>query len=136
MDYKTLQTIFSILGGYIGYFLGGWDGFMITLVIFVITDYITGLISAGQRKKISSEIGFVGIIKKILIFILVGIANILDLHILGQGNMIRTATIFFYISNEGISILENVSDIGLPVPKKIRKILSQIKECDDDDEES
>ena len=121
-----VQLTFTAIGGYIGYFLGGVDGFMYALITFVVIDYLTGLMVAVLEKKLSSEVGFRGIFKKVLIFTLVGIANIIDVHLIKNGSGIRTATIFFYISNEGISIIENSAKIGLPVPKKLQDILAQL----------
>ena len=123
-----LQMAFTAIGGYIGYFLGGIDGFMYALITFVVIDYLTGLMVAVLEKKLSSEVGFRGIFKKVLIFTLVGIANIIDVHLIQNGSAIRTAVIFFYISNEGISIIENSAKIGLPIPKQLKDILEQINE--------
>ncbi|WP_373181199.1 phage holin family protein [Clostridium butyricum] len=123
---ETIQMIFAAIGGYIGWFLGGVDGFMYALIAFVIIDYLTGLMVAVLEKKLSSEVGFRGIFKKVLIFVFVGIGNIVDVHLIKNGSAIRTATIFFYISNEGISIIENSAKIGLPVPKKLQDILAQL----------
>lgn len=123
---NILQTIFATAGGYIGWFLGGVDGFMYALITFVIIDYLTGLMVAILEKKVSSEIGFRGIFKKVLIFTFVGIGNIVDAYIINNGSAIRTAVIFFYISNEGISIIENSAKIGLPIPQKLKDILKQL----------
>ncbi|AYF55185.1 holin [Clostridium novyi] len=123
---ETIQIVFATIGGYIGWFLGGVDGFMYALITFVIIDYLTGLMVAVLEKKLSSEVGFRGIFKKVLIFVFVGIGNIVDVHLIKKGSAIRTATIFFYISNEGISIIENSAKIGLPVPKKLQDILAQL----------
>lgn len=133
--WNTIQGIFTVLGGWLGYYLGGCDGLLIALVVFVITDYITGVMCAVIDKKLSSEIGFKGIFKKVLIFILVGIANILDVQIIGTGNILRTAVIFFYLSNEGISILENSAHLGLPIPKKLKDILEQLHKRSKDEKE-
>ena len=121
------QAIFAALGGSIGWFLGGIDGFMYALITLVALDYITGVMVAIVEKKVSSEIGFKGIFKKVLIFIMVGIGNIIDVYILKNGSALRTAVIFFYISNEGISIIENASIIGLPIPEKLKNVLQQLK---------
>lgn len=129
---KELQFIFSAIGGMVGWYLGGVDGFMYALITFVIIDYITGLMVAVLEHKLSSEIGFRGIFKKVLIFALVGIGNMIDIHLLGNGSAVRTAIIFFYISNEGISIVENAAKIGLPVPKKLLDVLAQIKSKGDE----
>ena len=123
---NIVQAIFAAIGGYIGYFLGGIDGFMYALITFVVIDYITGLMVAVVEKKLSSEVGFRGIFKKVLIFTLVGIANIIDVHLIENGSAIRTAVIFFYVSNEGISIIENSAKIGLPIPQKLKDILEQL----------
>lgn len=123
---NTLQLIFTALGGYIGWFLGGVDGFMYALITFVIIDYVTGLMVAVLERKLSSEVGFRGIFKKVLIFAFVGIGNIIDVYLLKNGSAIRTAVIFFYVSNEGISIIENSAKIGLPIPQKLKDILEQL----------
>jgi toxin secretion/phage lysis holin len=121
-----IQVILSAIGAFLGWFFGGTDGFLYVLIAFVIIDYITGIINALISKALSSEVGFKGICKKVLIFILVGVAHLIDLFILQEGIAIRTAVIFFYIANEGISILENSAKIGLPIPKKLKKVLTQI----------
>jgi toxin secretion/phage lysis holin len=127
---KTLETNFQVLttviGGFLGWFLGGLDGFIYALVAFVVIDYLTGVMVAITEKKLSSEVGFRGIFKKVLIFAMVAIGNIIDVHMIKNGSAIRTAVIFFYISNEGISIIENSTKIGLPVPQKLKNILEQI----------
>ena len=122
----NIQLIFTAIGGYLGYILGGLDGFLYALIAFVVIDYITGLMAAIVEQKLSSEIGFKGIFKKVLIFTMVAIGNILDNKIIGDGSAIRTAVIFFYLSNEGISIIENSVTIGLPVPQKLKDILTQL----------
>ena len=123
---NTLQLIFTAIGGYLGYILGGLDGFLYALIIFVVIDYITGLMAAIVERKLSSEIGFRGIFKKVLIFLLVAVGNIIDSNLIGTGSGVRTAVIFFYISNEGISIIENSVTIGLPVPQKLKNIMAQL----------
>ena len=125
--WNWIQIVFAAIGGGIGWFLGGADGFLYALIAFVVIDYITGVMCAIVDKNLSSEVGFKGICKKVLIFILVGVANIVDKQIIGNGSAIRTAVIFFYLSNEGISILENTALIGLPVPQKLRDVLEQLK---------
>lgn len=124
------QYAFAAVGGFLGYFLGGLDGFLYALVTFVVIDYVTGMMLATIEKKLSSAIGFRGIFKKVLIFCLVGIGHMVDLHLIQNGSVIRTAVIFFYISNEGISILENTARIGLPVPEKLKELLAQLKDKD------
>ena len=129
--WNWVQMVVTAIGGFLGYFLGGMDGFLYALIAFVVIDYITGLMVAAIQKKVSSEVGFKGICKKVLIFILVGVANIVDRQIIGNGSAIRTAVIFFYLSNEGISILENTALIGLPVPQKLKDVLAQLKGSED-----
>ena len=131
-----IKIIFTAIGGYLGYFLGGWDGFLYALTAFVVVDYLTGVMAACIQKKLSSEIGFKGICKKVFIFMLVGIGHIIDTKIIGEGGVVRTAVIFFYVSNEGISIIENAVVIGLPIPKKLRDVLAQLKGDDHDADHS
>ena len=127
----TLQLIFTAIGGYIGWFLGGFDGLLYALVAFVIIDYITGIMVAVLEKKLSSSIGFKGIFKKVLIFTFVDIGHIVDIYILQNGSAIRTAVIFFYLSNEGLSIVENAAKIGLPVPENLKKVFTELNKEDD-----
>ena len=124
--WNTIQLVFSALGGWIGYFLGGCDGLLYALIAFVVIDYITGVMCAIIDKKLSSAVGFKGIFRKVLIFLLVGIANIIDVQVIGTGAVLRTAVIFFYISNEGVSLLENAGHLGLPIPEKVKTVLEQL----------
>ncbi len=124
--WNTIQLIFTAVGGWLGYFLGGCDGLLIALVVFTSVDYITGVMCAVADRKLSSEVGFKGICRKVLIFLLVGIANILDVQVIGTGSVLRTAVIFFYISNEGVSLLENAAHLGLPIPEKMKEVLEQL----------
>ena len=133
--WNWIQLAFVAVGAFLGWFLGGLDGFLYALIAFVVIDYLTGVLCAIIDKKLSSEIGAKGIFKKVLIFVLVGVANILDTQILGStGNSgaLRTAVIFFYLSNEGISILENAGHIGLPIPEKLKEVLKQLHGRDDE----
>ncbi len=124
--WNTIQIIFTALGGWLGWFLGGFDGLLYALVAFVVVDYITGVMCAIADKNLSSSVGFKGICRKVLIFTLVGIAHIMDINVIGDGSVLRTAVIFFYLSNEGVSLLENASHLGLPVPEKMKDILEQL----------
>lgn len=124
--WNTIQLIFTAVGGWLGYFLGGCDGLLYALIAFVVIDYITGVMCAIIDKKLSSAVGFKGIFRKVLIFLLVGIANIIDVQVIGTGAVLRTAVIFFYISNEGVSLLENAGHLGLPIPEKIKTVLEQL----------
>ena len=121
-----IQIAFTAFGGFLGWFLGGVDGFLYALIAFVVIDYITGVMCAIVDKNLSSAVGFKGICRKVLIFTMVGIANILDVYILGEAGVLRTAVIFFYLSNEGVSILENSAHMGLPIPEKLKDILEQL----------
>ena len=124
--WNTMQMVFAAVGGWLGYFLGGCDGLLIALVVFAVVDYITGVMCAISDKKLSSEVGFRGICRKVLIFFLVGVANILDVQVIGTGSVLRTAIIFFYLSNEGVSLVENAAHLGLPVPEKLKAVLEQL----------
>ena len=136
-EFWTLTRVcFSANGGWLGYFLGGCDNLMIALIVFVVADYVTGVMCAIIDKKLSSEVGFKGIFKKVLIFILVGIAHILDVYVIGGGSILRTAVIFFYMSNEGVSLLENAAHLGLPVPKQLQEVLKQLHKRSEEMEEN
>jgi toxin secretion/phage lysis holin len=124
--WTSIQVIFAGIGGWLGWFLGGCDGLLYALIVFVVIDYITGVMCAIADKKLSSATGFKGICRKVLIFLLVGIAHILDVNIIGSGSVLRTAAVFFYISNEGVSIMENAAHLGLPVPVKLKEVLEQL----------
>ena len=124
--WASIQVIFAGVGGWLGWFLGGCDGLLYALIAFVVIDYITGVMCAIADKKLSSATGFKGICRKVLIFLLVGIAHILDVNIIGSGSVLRTAAVFFYISNEGVSIMENAAHLGLPVPVKLKEVLEQL----------
>lgn len=128
---NSIQFIFTAVGAFLGWFLGGFDGFLYALLAFVIIDYVTGIMLAVLQKKLSSEIGFHGIFKKVLIFTMVAVGHTVDTYIIQNGSAIRTAVIFFYLSNEGISILENASKIGLPIPDKLKGVLSQLSREDE-----
>ena len=133
--WNAVQMVFTALGGWLGYFLGGCDGLLIALVVFAVVDYITGLMCAISDRKLSSEVGFRGICRKVLIFVLVGVANILDVQVIGTGSVLRTAVIFFYLSNEGVSLLENAAYLGLPIPEKLKEVLEQLHDRSDNDKE-
>lgn len=128
--WNTIQLVFAAIGGWLGYFLGGCDGLLIALVVFVVVDYLIGVMCAIADHKLSSAVGFKGICRKVLIFLLVGIANILDVQVIGSGSVLRTAVIFFYISNEGVSLVENAAHLGLPVPDKLKDVLEQLHDRD------
>lgn len=124
--WTKVQIAITALGGWLGYFLGGMDGLMIALIVLMTLDYVSGVMCAIIDKKLSSAVGFKGICKKVFILMLVGVAHIIDLHVVGTGSALRGAVICFYLSNEGLSLLENAAHIGLPIPDKLRDILSQL----------
>lgn len=126
--WSVTQMVFAALGGFCGWFLGGIDGFLYALVAFTVIDYLTGVMCAVNDHKLSSAVGFRGICRKVLIFCMVGLANILDIYILGEGSVLRTAVIFFYLSNEGVSMLENAAHLGMPIPDKLKEVLEQLHE--------
>lgn len=131
-SFYYLQSGFFALGAIVGGFLGGKDGLLYALLVLVILDYITGVINAIDQKRLSSSVGYKGIARKVLIFVLVGTANVVDVYILGKAGVLRATVIFFYISNEGISILENASYLGLPVPQKFQSVLKQLHQKEGD----
>lgn len=133
--WNMIQLMFTAVGGWLGWFLGGCDGLLYALIAFVAIDYITGVMCAINDHSLSSEVGFRGICRKVLIFLLVGIANILDVNVIGTGSVLRTAVIFFYISNEGVSLMENAAHLGLPVPEKIKVVLEQLHNRAEDKED-
>ena len=124
--WNLCQFLFTAAGGWLGYFLGGCDGLLIALVIFAVADYITGVMCAVADKKLSSEVGFKGICRKVIIFMLVGVAHVIDVNVIATGSVLRTAVIFFYLSNEGVSLLETAGHLGLPIPEKLKIVLEQL----------
>ena len=124
--WTKIQIVITAIGGWLGFALGGLDGLIIALAVFMGIDYITGIMCAIIDKKLSSAIGFRGIFKKMLILMLVAVANIIDVHVVGTGSTLRGATVCFYLSNEGLSILENAVHLGLPVPDGLREVLAQL----------
>ena len=124
--WNLCQFLFTAAGGWLGYFIGGCDGLLIALVIFAVADYITGVMCAISDKKLSSHVGFKGICRKVIIFMLVGVAHVIDVNVIATGSVLRTAVIFFYLSNEGVSLLENAGHLGLPIPEKLKIVLEQL----------
>ena len=132
--WNWIQGVIAIAGGFLGWFLGGLDGFLYALIAFVVIDYLTGIMCAIADKKLSSEVGVRGLFRKILIFAMVGIGHLLDSLILGDGCVLRTAVFLFYLSIEGISVLENAAHLGLPIPQKLRDVLAQLHDRSDKEE--
>ena len=124
---NNIKKFILLFSGVLGWLLGGFDSLIYALISFVVIDYVTGVLLAIHNKKLSSDIGFKGICKKVLIFTLVSMGNIIDQHILSSGSALRTMLIMFYLSNEGISIIENTTKMGLPLPHKLKSILHELK---------
>ena len=133
--WAKIQAAITAIGGWLGYFLGGIDGLMIALLVFMVLDYVTGVMVAIVDKDLSSRVGFRGLFKKLLIVMLVGVANVVDTQVIGTGSALRGAVICFYLSNEGLSLLENAAYLGLPVPQKLKDVLSQLHHRDEKEKE-
>ena len=134
--WAKIQIAITAIGGWLGYFLGGLDGLLIALIVFVALDYLTGIMCAISDKTLNSAVGFRGICRKVIIFMLVGVGHIIDVHVVGSGAALRTAVICFYLSNEGISLLENAAHLGLPIPEKLKLILEQLHSRGEKDEQT
>jgi len=132
--WNVLSGVFAVIGLWLGLFIGPVNGLLIALIVFVLTDYVTGFASAVVRKELSSSVGFKGLARKVLIFLIVGIANVLDVYVLGANAVLRTAVILFYMCNEGLSIIENAGEIGLPIPKKLKDVLAQLRKKSGEDD--
>ena len=133
--WSVIQAVFTAVGGWLGYFLGGCDGLLFVLLVFVVLDYVTGFMCAAVDRKVSSAVGFKGLCRKVLIFALVRVGFLLDTYVIGQGGVLRTAFIFFYISNEGVSLVENAARLGLPIPGKLQAVLEQLHDKSEKEEE-
>lgn len=134
--WNWIQTALAVVGGGLGWFFGEMDGFFYALIAFVVIDYLTGVMCAIIDKTLSSNVGFKGIFRKVLIFVMVGIGHVIDTQLIGSGDALRTAVIFFYISNEGVSLLENAGHIGLPIPEKLKEVLAQLHNRTEDDKDT
>ena len=134
--WNMAQLAFAALGGGLGWFFGEMDGFFYALIAFVVIDYLTGVMCAILDKTLSSNVGFRGIFRKVLIFVMVGIGHVIDTQLIGSGDALRTAVIFFYISNEGVSLLENAAHVGLPVPEKLKDVLAQLHDRTENKEDN
>ena len=115
----SIKILIGAFGGFLGWYVGGMDNLVFGLIVFITIDYVTGIIKGYIKKQVSSRIGAVGIIKKLAILILVGMGHVIDL-MLEDGSTVRTATALFFLANEGLSILENAAQLGLPIPKEIK----------------
>ena len=134
--WNMAQLAFAAIGGGLGWFFGEMDGFFYALIAFVVIDYLTGVMCAILDKTLSSNVGFRGIFRKVLIFVMVGIGHVIDTQLIGRGDALRTAVIFFYISNEGVSLLENAAHVGLPVPEKLKDVLAQLHDRTENKEDN
>ena len=131
---KFTEIIKIIFGGIVtavSGFLGGMDGIMYALIAFITIDYITGVAVAIKQKKLSSEVGFWGLVRKVCIIALVGVAHFVDVYVMHTGDIFRTAIALYYIGNEGVSLLENMGNLGVPLSKKLKDVLEQLKNDND-----
>jgi len=124
---KLYETFLVGAGAVLGFMFGELDGLFYALIALVVLDYMSGVAVAIARKCLSSEIGFRGICKKIMVFIVVAVANIIDTRVVESGSALRTAALFLFISNEGVSLLENAACLGLPIPARLMNVLQEIK---------
>lgn len=114
----------------LSFLFGDMEGLMVALIALIILDYISGVIAAAVEKRLSSEVGAKGIAKKIFMLLIVALANIVDINVIGDGHVLKTVTVVFYICNECISLIENAGRIGVPVPKKLLDVLEQLRDRD------
>lgn len=130
--WKVTRAVLVGIGGTLGILIGGLDGLLIALLVFMTIDIITGVSRAVVEKTLSSRIMFLGLLRKCCIFLLVIVGHVVDAYVIGTGDAVRTMIIIFYIANDGLSILENSVALGLPVPEKLREILAQLREKGDE----
>lgn len=124
---NAVKSIIAAVCAMFGFVFGDLNGLMIALVALIILDYISGVIAAVVEKKLSSEVGAKGIAKKIFMLLIVAVANIVDINVIGEGHVLKSVTVVFYIANECISLIENAGRLGVPVPKKLLDVLEQLK---------
>lgn len=127
---KAIKIILAAICSLCGFLFGNLDGLMIALIALIVMDYISGVIAAIVEKKLSSEVGAKGIAKKIFMLLIVAIANIVDINVIGEGHVLKSVTVIFYLANECISLIENGGRLGVPVPKKLLDVLEQLKNKD------
>ena len=128
---EFFKLIFGGIVTAVSGFLGGMDGIMYALIAFISIDYITGVAVAVKQKKLSSEVGFWGLVRKVCIIALVGVAHFVDVYVMHTGDIFRTAIALYYIGNEGVSLLENMGNLGVPLSKKLKDVLEQLKNDND-----
>ena len=136
MERSLLEYLAIAIGAGIGFMYGEPNNMLYAVLALCTFDFLTGLMVACQRHKLSSKVGFHGFFKKMAIFIMISLAHLIDKYIIGAGNTFLTAAMLYYSANEGISIVENCEKLGLPVPKKLKKILQQVKDDSDDDDKN
>ena len=126
-----VKAILAMLCTIAGFLFGEMNGLIVTLIVLIVLDYISGVIAAIVEKKLSSEIGAQGIAKKVFMLLIVAVANIVDINVIGgESHVLKSVTVVFYIANECISLLENAGQLGVPVPKKLMDVLKQLKDKD------
>ena len=125
---KVVKSIIAALCALFGFLFGDRDGLMIALIGLIVMDYISGVIAAVVEKKLSSEVGAKGIAKKIFMLLIVAVANIVDINVIGEGHVLKSVTVIFYLANECISLIENAGRLGVPVPNKLLDVLKQLKD--------
>lgn len=128
---NVFKNIMAALCTLLSFLFGDMEGMLIALITLIVLDYISGVIAAAVEKRLSSEIGAKGIAKKIFMLLIVALANIVDTSVIGDGHVLKTVTVVFYICNECISLIENAGRIGVPVPKKLLDVLEQLKNRDE-----
>lgn len=129
---NILKNILAGVCTILSFLFGDMEGLMVALIALIILDYISGVIAAAVEKRLSSEVGAKGIAKKIFMLLIVALANIVDINVIGDGHVLKTVTVVFYICNECISLIENAGRIGVPVPKKLLDVLEQLRDKDND----
>lgn len=127
---NAVKSILAAICALFGFVFGDLNGLMIALVALIVLDYISGVLAAVVEKKLSSEVGAKGIAKKIFMLLIVAVANIVDINVIGEGHVLKSVTVVFYIANECISLIENAGRLGVPVPKKLLDVLEQLKNKD------
>lgn len=128
--FNWISIVFGMIGGVMSYWLGGWDVLLKTIVFLAVVDYITGIIKGIYLKELSSEIGFKGLLKKIVMFIVIAVAYEIQL-LIGGTIPLREVVIMFYVTNESLSLIENAA-IFVPIPEKLKDVLLQLRDKETD----
>ncbi len=125
----VMKSILAAICAFCGFLFGERDGILIALIVLIVLDYISGVIAAIVEKRLSSEVGAKGIAKKVFMLLIVAVANIVDVEVIGgEGHVLKSVVVIFYIANECISLIENAGRLGVPVPDKLLKVLEQLKD--------